>query len=156
MGDKEGPEDLTDPVEDGVTGNRPGEGQFSLHLIDGSGLVTGEFAHVGQTLAKLFFSRAPHVLGGPPDGLLLGLSLGHLAFEPDDLLFSLLVTVFNLTVHDEPQDFGKNLFLGPSVVDTGNLGPGGQLDLVHLLVSGGLDQNVGDQLDNFRPLTKYL
>ena len=152
LGNKEGLEDLTDPVEVGVTGNRPGELQFSLHLIDGSGLVTGEFAHIGQTLALLLLLRAAHVLGGPPDGFLLGFGLLHLAVKPDDLLFSLLVTVMDLTVHDEPQSLFNDLFLSPPDVDTGNLSPGGQLDFVNLLVLGRLDFDVGDQVDNFRPV----
>ena len=151
LGNKEGLEDLTDPVEDGVAGNRPGELQFSLHLIDGSGLVTGEFAHIGQTLALLLLLRAAQVLRGPPDGFLLGFGLLHLAVKPDDFLFSLLVTILDLTVHDEPQSLFDDLFLSPPDVDTGNFSPGGQLDFINLLVLGRLDFDVGDQLDNFRP-----
>ena len=148
LGNEEGLQSLTNPVEDGVTGNGPGQSQFSLHLIDGSGLVAGEFANRSQNLAGLFLHGAPQVLGGPPDGLLLGLSLGHLAGHPDGFLGLVLVSVLNLTVQDQPQNLIENLFLGPPVVDTGDLRPGGQLDLVGLAVPGGPDLDVGDQLDN--------
>merc|ERR1712062_775453 len=79
-------------------------------------------------------------------GLLLGLSLGHLAGHPDGFLGLVLVSVLNLTVQDQPQNLIENLFLGPPVVDTGDLRPGGQLDLVGLAVPGGPDLDVGDQL----------
>ncbi len=148
LGNKEGLQSLTDPVEDGVTGNGPGQSQFSLHLIDGSGLMAGEFANISQNLAGLFLHGATQVLGGPPDGLLLGLSLGHLAGHPDGFLGPVLVSVLNLSVQSQSQNLIENLFLGPPVVDTGDLRPGSQLDLVGLAVPGGPNLDVGDQLDN--------
>ena len=144
LGNKEGPQSLANPVEDGVTGDGPGQGQFSLHLIDGSGLVASEFANISQFLADLFLLRATQVLGGIPDGLLLSLSLGHSARNLDGFLGPVLVTVLDLTVQDEPQNLIQNLLLGPPVVDLGDLGIGDQLDLVGLAGPGRPDHDVGD------------
>lgn len=81
---KVGADELADPDHDGVLVQGLGQVDFGHDLVNGSGLVTGKFANIGEPLAFLFFTVTTSVFRGSADGFDLGLGFDHLGVDPED------------------------------------------------------------------------
>ena len=107
-------DDVSGLVEHTRTGDVLRELDGSLDFVDGSGLVAGEFANVGQLAALLFHLLATLEFGGPLDGFLLLLGLDHGAFQVDPFLLAVFETVLDFASQDEVQSFFNQLVGGPA------------------------------------------